>query len=39
MSVPFVAHTHHLRVETLFDAIGVSPNPRDRRSLIPDPLR
>lgn len=33
MSVPFVAYTHHVPVETLFDAIGVPPNPRDRRSL------
>jgi hypothetical protein len=33
MSVPFVAHTHHVPIETLFDAVGVRPNPRDRRSL------
>jgi hypothetical protein len=33
MSVPFVAHSHHVPVEPLFDAIGVQPNPRDRRSL------
>ena len=33
MSVPFVAHTHHTRSEILFKAIGVPPNPRDRRSI------
>lgn len=33
MSVPFVAHTHHVRSELLFQAIGVQPNPRDRRSI------
>jgi hypothetical protein len=33
MSVPFIAHTHHVPVETLFDAIGVQPHGRDRRSL------
>jgi len=33
MSVPFVAHTHHTRSELLFQAIGVQPNPRDRRSI------
>ncbi len=33
MSVPFIAHTHHMRAEILFRAIGVQPNPRDRRSI------
>jgi len=33
MSVPFVAHTHHTREELLFRAIGVPPNPRDRRPI------
>ena len=34
MSVPFVAHAHHVTASTLFQAIGVRPQePRDRRSL------
>lgn len=33
MSVPFVAHTHHVPVETLFAAIGVTPHAHDRRPL------
>src|SRR5438270_14092779 len=34
MSVPFIAHTHHVPVETLFDAIHVQPrHPHDRRPL------
>ncbi len=34
MSVPFIAHTHHVPVETLFDAIHVVPHqPHDRRAL------
>jgi|SRR5271165_193236 len=33
MSVPFVAHTHHTRSELLFQAIGVQPDLRDRRSI------
>lgn len=34
MSVPFVAHTHHVPQERLFAAIGVTPEgPRDRRSI------
>jgi hypothetical protein len=33
MSVPFIAHTHHVPVETLFAAIGVAPQPHDRRPL------
>lgn len=34
MSVPFVAHVHHVPEQTLFAAIGVTPlGPRDRRSI------
>jgi hypothetical protein len=34
MSVPFVAHTHHVPASVLFQAIGVQPRmPRDRRSI------
>ena len=33
MSVPFIAHTHHVAPEILFQAAGVPPQPRDRRSL------
>jgi hypothetical protein len=34
MSVPFIAHTHHVPVETLFRAIHAQPQqPRDRRPL------
>ena len=34
MSVPFIAHTHHVPASVLFQAIGVHPQePRDRRSL------
>ena len=34
MSVPFIAHTHHVPASMLFQAIGVHPQePRDRRSL------
>jgi len=33
MSVPFIAHTHHVPVDTLFESIGVQPQARDRRSL------
>jgi hypothetical protein len=34
MSVPFVAHTHHVPEEILFQAIGVEPRaPHDRRSI------
>jgi hypothetical protein len=34
MSVPFIAHTHHVPVATLFDAIHVVPHPApDRRPL------
>jgi len=34
MSVPFVAHTHHVPTSVLFEAIGVQPRePHDRRSV------
>ena len=34
MSVPFVAHSHHVPAAVLFQAIGVQPRePHDRRSL------
>jgi hypothetical protein len=34
MSIPFVAHTHHLPASVLFQAIGVQPRvPHDRRSV------
>lgn len=33
MSVPFIAHVHHTRSEPLFQAIGVPPDPRDRRPI------
>ena len=34
MSVPFIAHAHHLPASTLFQAIGVQPREsRDRRSV------
>lgn len=34
MSVPFIAHTHHLPPSVLFQAIGVRPRqPHDRRSI------
>jgi hypothetical protein len=34
MSVPFIAHTHHVPVDTLFASIHVQPHqPHDRRSL------
>jgi hypothetical protein len=34
MSVPFIAHTHHIPVSVLFQAIGVQPQaPHDRRSV------
>jgi hypothetical protein len=31
MSVPFIAHTHHVSPEILYEAIGVQPRPHDRR--------
>jgi hypothetical protein len=34
MSVPFIAHTHHVPTSVLFKAIGVQPQaPHDRRSV------
>jgi hypothetical protein len=34
MSVPFIAHAHHLPASVLFQAIGVQPRePHDRRSV------
>jgi hypothetical protein len=34
MSVPFIAHTHHVAASALFAAIGVQPQqPHDRRSV------
>lgn len=34
MSVPFIAHTHHVPASELFQAIGVQPRePHDRRSI------
>jgi hypothetical protein len=33
MSVPFIAHTHHVPPAILFQAIGLPPNGRDRRPL------
>ena len=33
MSVPFIAHTHHVPAQVLFRAIGLPPDQRDRRPL------
>jgi len=34
MSIPFIAHTHHVPASMLFQAIGVQPRwPHDRRSV------
>ena len=33
MSVPFIAHTHHVPAAILFHAIGLEPGQRDRRPL------
>jgi len=33
MSVPFIAHTHHVPAEILFRAIGIEPQRHDRRPL------
>ena len=33
MSVPFIAHTHHVPSALLFQAIGEQPLPHDRRPL------
>ena len=33
MSVPFIAHAHHVPAEALYKAIGAEPQPKDRRPL------
>jgi hypothetical protein len=33
MSVPFIAHTHHVDPAILFEAAGIPARPHDRRSL------
>jgi hypothetical protein len=33
MSIPFIAHTRHVPAPVLFQAIGVQPEPHDRRSI------
>lgn len=33
MSIPFIAHTRHIPAAPIFEAIGVQPEPHDRRSL------
>ena len=33
MSIPFIAHTRHVPAPLLFQAIGVQPEPHDRRSI------
>ncbi len=33
MSVPFIAHTHHVPARILYQAIGLEPEPHDRRPL------
>jgi hypothetical protein len=33
MSVPFIAHAHHVPAEVLYRAIGAEPMPKDRRPL------
>ena len=33
MSVPFIAHTHHMDPAILYHAIGVVPRPKDHRPL------
>jgi hypothetical protein len=33
MSIPFIAHTRHIPAQALFQAIGLSPEPHDRRSI------
>jgi len=33
MSVPFIAHTHHVPAHVLYAAIGLEPRPHDRRPL------
>lgn len=33
MSIPFIAHVRHVPAPVLFQAIGVQPDPHDRRSV------
>jgi len=33
MSIPFIAHTRHVPAPALFQAIGLQPEPHDRRSI------
>ncbi len=33
MTVPFIAHTHHVPASVLFHALGIEPEQRDRRPL------
>lgn len=33
MSVPFIAHTHHVPADVLYHAIGEQPRPKDHRPL------
>ena len=33
MSIPFIAHAHHVPPEILYHAIGVEPQPKDHRPL------
>jgi hypothetical protein len=33
MSIPFIAHSHHMDPEILFKALGLPPQAHDRRSL------
>jgi len=33
MSIPFIAHTRHVPALLLFQAIGLQPEPHDRRSI------
>lgn len=33
MSIPFIANTRHVPAPVLFEAIGVPPDPHDRRSI------
>jgi hypothetical protein len=33
MSIPFIAHAHHVPPEVLYQAIGVKPQPKDHRPL------
>ena len=39
MSVPFIAHTHHVPPEILFQAIGVQPRDTAVRLSVDDPKR